>query len=263
MGTAGTRDLIYLNGEEARPPFGTVYGQAWAHIVTGPGNGQTYELNDLGEMSFENVVASPFPQRKTIVVGLDDSTNRFTGGTPPADANNPPSEVYVYIGEKQRSGNPVQRAGLTGGDLFGIKVPGHPTEATITGGERFSLHLMSDAAQDDGFVLQSESISNAVTQFRRVEDGQWDPTHRNDFYFVDDRPVRRHDAPVAARLRRRPTPGARWRDRDRDRLSAGRGRRDVRQHDDRLARPRAHQRGPGEQRLPAKIWALRPGRAAT
>ena len=183
-GSRGTRDLIYLNGEEARPPFGTVYGQAWAHIVTGPGNGQTYELNDLGEMSFENVVASPFPQRKTIVVGLDDSTNRFTGGTPPADANNPPSEVYVYIGEKQGSGNPVQRAGLSGGDLFGIKVPGHPTEATITGGERFSLHQMSDAAQDDGFVLQSESITNAVTQFRRVEDGQWDPTHRNDFYFV-------------------------------------------------------------------------------
>ena len=43
---------------------------------------------------------------------------------------------------------------------------------------------MSDAAQDNGAVLQSESVADGVTQFRRVEDGQWDPTNRNDFYFV-------------------------------------------------------------------------------
>jgi hypothetical protein len=188
-GSRGTSARIYLNGEERRPPFsnppgGTAenYGHAWAHILTGDGNGRTYELNDLGEMSFENVVASPYRQRKTVVVGLDDSTNALLGtGYNP---QNPPSEVYIYVGEKRTSGNPVRRAGLSGGDLFGIKVAGHPTEATITGGERFSLHLMSDAAQDTGGVLQSESAANGVTQFRRVEDGQWDPTHRNDFYFV-------------------------------------------------------------------------------
>jgi hypothetical protein len=186
----GTRELIYLNGEERRPPFSNPagqtaqnYGHAWAHVVTGAENGRTYELNDLGEMSFENVVASPYPQQKTIVVGLDDSTNALPGAA--YNPQNPPSEVYVYVGHKQRGGNnPVERAGLSGGDLFGVKVQGHPTEATVAGGEHFDLALMSDAAQDTGAVLQSESAANGITQFRRVEDGQWDPTNPNHFYFV-------------------------------------------------------------------------------
>jgi hypothetical protein len=180
----GARELIYLNGEEARPPFGPRYGKAWAHILSGDRNGESYELNDIGEMSFENVVASPFPQSKTVVLGLDDSTNRFTGGTPPADASNPPSEVYVYVGQKSATGNPVQRAGLVGGGLFGIKVTDELNEDGIENGDPFTLEPMSEAAQNDGFELQSESITDGVTQFRRVEDGQWDPTSPNDFYFV-------------------------------------------------------------------------------
>jgi hypothetical protein len=43
---------------------------------------------------------------------------------------------------------------------------------------------MSEAAQDDGIALQAESITAGITQFRRVEDAQWDPTSPNDFYFV-------------------------------------------------------------------------------
>lgn len=178
----GTQERIFLNGEETRPSFDPRYGRALGHVLTGAGNGDTYELNDLGEMSFENVVASPYAQAKTVVVNLDDSTNALPGAA--FNPNNPPSEVYVYIGQKQSTGNPVERAGLVGGDLFGVKVAGDPTEATVTGGERFSLFEMSGAAQDDGFELQRESAANQVTQFRRVEDGQWDPTKKNDFYFV-------------------------------------------------------------------------------
>ncbi len=187
----GTGERIYLNGEERRPPFsnppGLVqenYGHAWAHVLTGSENGRTYELNDLGEMSFENVVASPYPQRKTVVVGLDDSTNALPGNTTAYNPQNPPSEVYVFVGQKQRTGNPVVRAGLASGALFGVEVQGDPTEATVSGGERFTLESMSPAAQDSGAALQAESAAEDVTQFRRVEDGQWDPTHRNHFYFV-------------------------------------------------------------------------------
>jgi hypothetical protein len=181
----GTTELIFMDGEETRPPFtsaGVVrYGKGFAHIVSGGQNGESYELNDVGEMSFENVVASPFPQDKTVVVSLDDSTNSFA--TTP-DPSNPPSEVYVYVGEKSATGNPIQRAGLVGGALFGVKVPGHPTEDTIAASAPFQLHAMTPGAQDDGFVLQNESIAQGVTQFRRVEDGQWDPTSPNDFYYT-------------------------------------------------------------------------------
>lgn len=180
----GTQERIFLSGEETRPSFDPRYGKAFGHVATGAGNGDTYELNEMGEMSYENVLASPYAQAKTVVVNVDDATNRFTGGTPPADAGNPPSEVYVYVGQKRATGNPVERAGLVGGDLFGIRVPGKANESTVVSGDAFELVQMSGDAQDDGFILQSESITQQVTQFRRVEDGQWDPTKKNDFYFV-------------------------------------------------------------------------------
>ena len=86
-------------------------------------------------MSFENVLASPFPQARPSWSDrrLDEALHRRRR----YDRQNPPSEVYVYVGEKQATGNPVERAGLTGGDLFGVKVPGDPTEATVNGGEHF------------------------------------------------------------------------------------------------------------------------------
>jgi sterol desaturase/sphingolipid hydroxylase (fatty acid hydroxylase superfamily) len=33
-----------------------------------------------------------------------------------------PGQVYVYIGEKQDTGNEVEKAGLHGGSLYGVKV---------------------------------------------------------------------------------------------------------------------------------------------
>jgi len=178
----GTTDRILLNGEETRPPFDARHGKAFAHVVTGPENGNTYELNELGEMAFENVVASPYPQQRTIVMGLDDSSNAFTTAADPTGAATQPSEVYVYVGDKSASGNPVERAGLIGGDLFGVAVDGDPNEDTVASGDRFTLADLANA--DDGAALQAESVAEGVTQFRRVEDGHWDPTSPNDFYFV-------------------------------------------------------------------------------
>ena len=55
---------------------------------------------------------------KTIVVGMDDST---------------PGQVYVYVGTKTAEGSPVDRAGLTNGVLYGVKVTGVPTEDAAAG----------------------------------------------------------------------------------------------------------------------------------
>lgn len=178
----GTQDRILLNGEEARPPFDERHGRAFGHVVTGRGDGDTYELNELGEMAFENVVASPYPQPRTVVVALDDSSNVFTPPGDPTGAATQPSEVYVYVGDKTRSGNPVERAGLVGGDLFGVVVAGDPTEASVESGDRFTLSGM--ASVNNGAALQAESVDEGVTQFRRVEDGHWDPQNPNHFYFV-------------------------------------------------------------------------------
>ncbi|HET6898849.1 MAG TPA: phytase, partial [Vicinamibacteria bacterium] len=186
----GTRDRIHMGGEEVSE------GRAWARPVTGPNTGEAWQLPRLGRMAFENAVASPFPQARTIVVLTDDS-NLSTSPTPPSGS---PSEVYVYVGRKTRHGHPVEQAGLTNGSLFGvtITVNGQPvTEesnefglGTATTGYigkgRFDLFDLGDVSSLDGAGLEAASIAGGVARLQRCEDGAWDPREerRGDFYFV-------------------------------------------------------------------------------
>lgn len=169
----GYTGRIFMNGEETGNE-----GRAFAHIVTGPGAGTSYELPSLGRLSYENALASPFEQDKTIVISTDDST---------------PGQVYVYIGEKQSSGSEIEKAGLHGGTLYGVRVSGfaledNPAAATrtagIPSGTRFGLHALGDARTLTGAQLQAASVSAGVTEFLRPEDGAWDTRNPNVFYFV-------------------------------------------------------------------------------
>jgi hypothetical protein len=93
----GTRERIYLNGEETsilKSNLLVDQGRAWARVATGKHGGEAIELPRLGRMAFENVVASPLAQEKTIVALLDDSSI----STAPTLTNNAPSEVFFYIG---------------------------------------------------------------------------------------------------------------------------------------------------------------------
>jgi hypothetical protein len=142
---------IYMNGEE------TAGGRAFAHLVDGRGHGTTYELPSLGRIAWENALASPYEQDKTVVIGMDDST---------------PGRVAVYLGMKQGEGTPIEQAGLQGGVLRAIAVQGVTTESRDTGipsGTRFSLVGPGDAS---------------LTKFLRPEDGAWDTVDPNRFYFV-------------------------------------------------------------------------------
>jgi hypothetical protein len=201
----GTAFRIFLGGEETSPPFTGDYGRAWAHVATGPNAGKTFQLPRIGKHSFENVVASPFAQKKTIVMVGDDAgtaTNvtvanvcRNPGQT---GCVSPPSEVFMYVGSKQSTGNEVDRAGLTNGKLYGlrVKVDGKAvtgesrdlvfgTTAPVTSA-RFEFVDFGDVSSKTGVQLQDDAITNQVMQFIRVEDGAWDPRpgKQNDFYFV-------------------------------------------------------------------------------
>ncbi|MFM9956488.1 MAG: alkaline phosphatase PhoX [Phycisphaerales bacterium] len=167
FGNLGTDARLFLNGEEIGNE-----GRAYAHIVSGPNVNQTWHLPHLGRFSWENAVASPFAQQKTIVFGLDDSS---------------PGQNYLYIGNKTDTGNDIERAGLTNGSLYGIRVSGLPTETRPQyAGGRFDLFNHGNVANTTGLALQNAGNANGVTNFLRPEDGQWDPRpgHENDFYFV-------------------------------------------------------------------------------
>jgi hypothetical protein len=106
-------------------------------------------------------------------VGLDDS-----GG----------GQVYVYVGQKADSAHPIEAAGLIGGSLYGIKVTGFTKEIAVTGipsGTAFTgFNLGNVAGLTGAQQLDRASVTNGVTGFNRPEDGCWDPSHPNDFYFV-------------------------------------------------------------------------------
>ncbi len=178
----GYRGRIFLDGEETGDE-----GRAFAHLATGKDRGTSYELPFLGNSSWENLVAAPGAGRKTVVIGLDDST---------------PGQVYVYVGTKQKRGSAIERAGLVGGSVYGVAVPSAPTvsrtvdgvaypasvedRATGVGGASvpFTLKGLGDVSTWTGAKLQGESVKAGVTEFLRPEDGAWDPVHPNDFYFV-------------------------------------------------------------------------------
>jgi len=142
---------IHLNGEE------TAGGRAFAHVVEGRDHGVSYELPSLGRIAWENAVASPYEQDKTVVVGTDDST---------------PGKVTVYVGQKRGEGNPVEEAGLHGGVRYAVSVPGVTAENRDTG-----------IASGTPFALVDVDSATA-TLFLRPEDGAWDTLDPNRFYFV-------------------------------------------------------------------------------
>jgi hypothetical protein len=169
---------LFLDGEEG----GTV-GRPWGHVVA---TGDSYELTPwLGNMSYENVLARPNSGDATVTMNMDDGDASLG------------QQVYLYKGTKTNAGNPVQKAGLVGGNLYGVKVLGIPQseyqKTDWTTGEQRDFDLV-DVSQfagigdktNNGIVdtLDEDSQAKGVTNFQRPEDGSWDPQHPNDFYFV-------------------------------------------------------------------------------
>jgi Bacterial protein of unknown function (DUF839) len=154
---------IFMDGEES----GT-NGRAFAHFM----DGNSYEIPRLGKFSWENSVANPNTGDATVVIGLDDSV----GG-----------QVYVYAGSKSSSSDRVIAAGLGNGTLSGIKVQGLglETDATVVApGTPFTIESLGDVSAKSGSQIDLESKALGITGFNRPEDGSWNPSNPNDFYFV-------------------------------------------------------------------------------
>jgi secreted PhoX family phosphatase len=163
----GTQERIFMNGEESGSE-----GRGFAHIITGSAAGTTYELPYLGKFSWENSVANPKMQNKTIVVGTDDAT---------------PGQVYVYVGTKTNAGTDIDKAGLSNGKLYGVAVSGLSTEVSTSfpaAGTAFALTDLGNIRDSSGAALNTISNAKGITNFLRPEDGAWDPTNLNDFYFA-------------------------------------------------------------------------------
>lgn len=157
----GTTERIFMSGEEIG-----VEGRTFAHIATGANAGKSYQLPRLGRASWENAVASPLASNLTIVAETDDAT---------------PGQVYFYVGTKTDTGNEIEKAGLTNGNLYVVSVPSISLEDRNTPiNSTFSLTNLGNAANTTGAALQT----SGGTEFLRPEDGAWDPNNPADFYFL-------------------------------------------------------------------------------
>ena len=164
----GTQARLFLNGEE-----GGATGYALANVASGANAGNSFILGKFnlstngsgltGVGGWENLLANPFAQDKTVVIGNND------GGT--GIMNN---SLVVYQGTKTNAGTDADKAGLTNGSIKFVNVNGITAEISdtttratgITSGSRFSLS------------------ASASTTFSRPEDGAWDPSNPNRYYFV-------------------------------------------------------------------------------
>jgi phosphodiesterase/alkaline phosphatase D-like protein len=171
----GTQERIYMHGEE-----GGATGYQLASVVTGPDAGKSYVLGKFnlslngsgltGVGAWENALANPFPQDKTVVMGNTDGGTGLMNNT-----------VSVYQGTKQSTGSEVEKAGLVNGVLKFIAVTG------FADGSGTTIDEFSNTTTHANIIPQGTRFTldtNTATTFSRPEDGAWNPLNPRQYYFV-------------------------------------------------------------------------------
>ena len=163
----GSTARIYLHGEENGS------GAQMGTVATGTNKGKSYVLGKFnlstngsgggGFGSWENALANPFAQNKTIVIGNNDGGSGIMNNA-----------VAVYVGTKSNTGSEVDKAGLTNGVTKFIRVTANSAE--IVNASTRATNITSGTA----FTLSS----TASTAFSRPEDGAWNTLDAKQYYFV-------------------------------------------------------------------------------
>jgi len=139
-------------------------------------DGQATALPRLGLLQWENTVPADNRSDTTLVMGQEDG---------PSDA----SQLWAYVGTKQRSGSPVSRAGLTSGlnYVFDAVNASVTTDAewrvAYPKGVPGEVSLVNIPWSQTGADQNVQALAQGLS-LNRVEDGHWDPNNPNDFYFL-------------------------------------------------------------------------------
>lgn len=137
-------------------------------------NGVGYQLPRMGMLSFENLMPSLKPGANTVVIAAEDGSATD-------------SQLYVYAGKKQSTGTAIDKAGLTNGDLHVMNIP------TVKSDNLFRTTVGKNKKMPAEFVKVDWNTTTPAfakesrekgTAMARVEDGHWDPSNPDVFYFV-------------------------------------------------------------------------------
>ena len=156
---------LFLSGEETGDQ-----SRGFAFELDGTG----YQLPRMGMMSFENIMPSLKPGPNTVVMAAEDGSATD-------------SQLYVYAGKKQSTGTAIEKAGLTNGDLHVLNIPSAKSDnlfrTTIGKNKKVAAEFVKVNWDTTVSGFAKESREKGTTM-ARVEDGHWDPSNPNVFYFV-------------------------------------------------------------------------------
>jgi hypothetical protein len=165
--TYGYTEPVFLSGEEDGD---SGYGRGFAFDM----NGNGINLPRMGLASWENLMPNLKPGKNTVVMGNEDGSA--------VD-----SQLFMYVGTKTTEGTFADKAGLTNGDLHVMSIP------NIANDNAFRSTYGKNKAVDVTFAktiwdadMKTQQVDHAAkgTEMSRVEDGEWDPSNPNVFYFV-------------------------------------------------------------------------------
>jgi hypothetical protein len=156
---------LFLSGEEVNDE-----SRAFAFDEDGTG----YQLPRMGMMAFENIIPSIKPGANTVAMANEDGAATD-------------SQLYVYVGKKQSTGSAIDKAGLTNGDLHVMNIPTIKSDnlfrTTVGKNKKMPVEFVKVDWNTTSSAFAKESREKGTTM-ARVEDGHWDPSNPNVFYFL-------------------------------------------------------------------------------
>ncbi len=161
----GYSGRVFLTGEETGDE-----GRAFALNSTG----QLVQLPKLGLGSWENLTPSLKSSLSTVVIGTEDNA-----------ANN--SQLRLYVGKKLAAGKWFERAGLHNGKSYVMEAGEFADDtdirASVQKGTPIVVRFNEVDNTVDGSTQNFEALLGGTTM-SRLEDGVFDPSSPNDFYFT-------------------------------------------------------------------------------
>jgi len=163
--TIGYTGAVYFTPEESG-----IHSRGFAMNTTG----ELVQLPKLGLAGQETFNVAKTTNSKTVILGNEDDSAVL-------------SEVRMYVGTKNNTGTWYQKAGLTNGTSYFVKVNGIATDtefrASVGKGVERSVSF-NEYNTEATAAVQNSWAGTVSTGFTRVEDGAFDPKHPNDYYFV-------------------------------------------------------------------------------
>jgi Alkaline phosphatase PhoX len=137
---------------------------------------QAHALSKLGHFPKENTLVMRGTGNRTIILTTEDGPRT------------PDSQLYLYIGRKDRSSdNALRRNGLDNGKLYVLASDDaqNNNENQLTEGETVHVSWKEIPDADQLSDVQTEAAADAVGAFGfvRIEDGEFRPNAKREFWF--------------------------------------------------------------------------------